>query len=135
MLNQIMGVLECEVCGSGLVLDESATIDDYSLMRNANSLNFTDKIDEIINKYLVYSCTVCKSKFKYTYKDLEKSLRKKITEKVLMLVVKGQIDTYFSFEDGFLVYCGKCKGLDGQGSCTKTIYKKCEIKRFPLNEL
>ena len=135
MIDQVTGLMRCELCGGNVILDKDATIDDYSIMLTANYLNIYEKIDDIVGKYLVYSCPSCEATFKYTYKDLERNLRKEITEKTLMLVVKGQIESNFKIEDKFLIYCGKCNGLDGFGSCTKTIFNKCEIKRFPLNEL
>jgi DNA-directed RNA polymerase subunit M/transcription elongation factor TFIIS len=135
MIDRIIGSMQCEICGGGIVLDEDATISDYSIMLADSHSNIYEKIEDIVGKYLVYSCSICGATFKYTYKDLERSFRKDITEKTLMLVVKGQIESNFNVKDKFLVYCGKCNGLDGFGSCTKTIFNKCEIKRFPLNEL
>lgn len=135
MLNNMIGMMMCDLCGSNIVIDESATLSDYAIMLSVNSSNITDKIDEILNKYLIYTCTSCGRSVKYSYKDLESNMRKQITKKVLMMIIKNQIDFNFEIQDKFLIYCGKCTGLDGIGSCTKSIYNKCDIKRFPINEL
>ena len=135
MIDQLVGAMKCELCGGPLEIDETVTINDYSIIISANETNVFDKVEDIVTKYLVYKCLNCGQTFKYTYKDLEKNIRKKITEKVLMLIVKGQIDASSCLQDKFLIYCGKCNGLDGLGSCTESIFNKCEINRFPINEL
>jgi len=135
MLDKLIDVVECEICSGVLELDTTATVDDYAVVTTTNARNLHDKIDEIINKYLVYKCSSCGQIYKYTYKDLEYLFRKNLTERMLLLVVRGHLLDAPSLQDKFFVYCGKCKGFDGLGSCPKTIYDKCEIKRFPINGL
>ncbi len=133
MLNNLIDKIECEVCGKTLELSKSDTIDDYAIAVTANNNNISEKIDEIISKYLVFKCQSCNSKYKYTYKDLERVLRKNLTQKMLVLVARGNITNNVAITDKLLFYCGKCNGVDGMGSCLKTTYNNCEIKRFPLN--
>ena len=135
MLDRLSDVLKCEVCTGELEVDTVATVDDYSVIMSTKVSNISDKLDEIIGRYLVYRCSSCGQIYKYTYKDLEYLLRKKLTERMLLLIVRGQIINSNSLQDKFLIYCGKCHGFDGQGSCTKSIFEKCGIKRFPANEL
>jgi hypothetical protein len=135
MLSSLIDKIDCEICGGELELSTSETIDDYTIVVTANTTNIFDKVDEIIGKYLVYKCHTCHAKYKYTYKDLEKALRKSLTQKMLMLVVRGDIINSNVLQDKFFFYCGKCNGYDGNGSCPKMVYNNCEIKRFPLNGL
>ncbi len=135
MIGTLSDVVKCEVCEGVLEFDQQATIKDYSLVVQTNVTNVFEKIDEIIGKYLVYVCSSCGQVYRYTYKDLEQKLRKNLTERLLMLIVRGEIIENPSLHDKYVVYCGKCGGYDGQGSCTKTIFNKCEIKRFPVYEL
>lgn len=134
MINGLSNKIECEICGGTLVFSPTLTVDDYSIAITASEINISDKVDEIIRKYLVYECLDCHAKYKFTYKELEKSLRKDLTQRVLMLVVKGSIANNNILQDKFFYYCGKCSGCDGNGSCPKTMYNNCDIKRFPLNE-
>jgi hypothetical protein len=134
MLNNLMDKIECEICEEILEFSASDTIDDYTIVLTADATNVFDKVEEIIGKYLVYICPTCHAKYKYTYKDLERVLRKNLTQKMLMLVVRGIIINNNVLQDKLLFYCGKCNGYDGKGGCPKTVYNKCEIKRFPTNE-
>ena len=133
MLNNLVDKIECEVCGAILELSKSDTIEDYAIAVTVNNDNIYKKIDEIISKYLVYKCSSCSTKYKYTYKDLEKVLRKELTQKMLVLIARGSMINSVAITDKSFFYCGKCNGTDGVGGCFKTIYNSCEIKRFPLN--
>lgn len=135
MLKNFVGVIKCEVCGGDLFLDFSSTMDDYSVTILPEVINMSDEIDEYIGKYLVYTCVSCNAFYKYTYKEIEYYLRKHLTERLLKLVIHGQILDTPSVLDKFFMYCGKCNGFDGKGNCPKTLFNKCKIKRFPCNEL
>lgn len=135
MYENLIGSINCELCGGILILDEGATVDDYSIVVSANIDNLFDKVENIIGKYLVYKCTICGAIYKYTYKDFEKALRKKMTERLLFSIAHGFIKNNIVLSDSYLYYCGKCSGFDGTGCCPKSIYDKCIIKRFPINGL
>lgn len=135
MLNNLKDKVDCEICGGKIELSELSTIDEYAIMITVNSSNIFSKIDEIIGRYLVYECVSCSAKYKYTYKDLEKVLRKNITQKMLIILARGGMLKNNAITDKLFFYCGKCNGFDGLGSCPKVVYNNCEIKRFPLNEL
>ena len=134
MINGLANKIDCEICGGTLMFSESSTVDDYAVTITVNASNIFDKVEEIIGKYLVYECRDCRAKYKYTYKELEKVLRKELTQRMLMLAAKNVVINNNILQDKFFFYCGKCGGCDGNGSCTKTAYNNCEIKRFPLNE-
>jgi len=131
-MNDLVDKIDCEICGGTLELSKSSTIDEYAIAVTLNA-NISQKIDEIIGRYLVYKCILCSATYKYTYKDLEKVLRKNLTQQMLILVARGNIINNYNMTDKLLFYCGKCNGIDGVGGCLKTVYNNCNIKRFPLN--
>ena len=135
MISTLSDVVKCEVCEGVLEFDQQSTLEDYSLVVQADVTNVFEKIEDIIGKYLVYVCSSCGQTYKYTYKDLESKLRKNLTELLFMLIVRGEMLENLSLHDKYIVYCGKCSGYDGSGGCPKTVFDKCEIKRFPVYEL
>lgn len=135
MLENLIGVTKCEICGGALKLDAKATVLDYAFVMDISANNIFDKIESIVGKYLVYSCMSCGYSYKYTYKELEKFLRKQLTEQFLLAVVHGDVRKNPALTDKYFVYCGKCSGYDGQGACPKTIFNNCKIKRFPTNDI
>ena len=135
MLDKFVGLLECELCKGALKIDIDGTVDDYIIYASINSHNIFDKITDIIGKYIVYKCQVCGQIHKYTHKDLEYIVRKKLTERCFLLLSRGAVSKINFSSSSFLIYCGKCGGMDGKGSCFKEVYNSCEIKRFPINVL
>jgi len=128
-------VIKCEVCQGLLMLSGQETIEDYARTLDVSSHDVVGRVEDILNSYLVYRCNTCGSLVKYTYKDLEKALRKALTAKLLMLSIKGEITHVKALSSKYLIYCGKCRGFDGKGCCPISVFEKCEIKRFPLDEL
>jgi len=124
--------IKCDDCGQQLELDPSSTMNDYLEYLPLNTINLSDSVDSIIGRYLVYKCSSCNSIYKFTYKEIEKELRKRITEKLLMLMARSVLTKNISLHDKFFIYCGKCGGVDGSGSCTISVFNNCDIKRFPL---
>lgn len=135
MLDRLSHEIKCEICGGELELSSEATINDYTIITGTNSNNIFNNLEELIGKYLVYKCTSCKFEYKYTYKELEKALRKNLTQKMLLSIAKGNNINMGVILDKFYIYCGKCNGFDGKGSCLRSIFNKCDIKRFPPYEL
>ncbi len=127
MLSSLIQHLNCEICGHELIYDPKATFGVYS-----NELeNVELEVNEIVGKFLIYECPKCKNIYRYTYKEIERTIRIETTKQILLLIASGQMKNMVSIMDGVLIYCGKCSGFDGNGSCTKKIYDKCEVKRFP----
>ena len=131
MLNSLIQHLTCEVCGHELIYDPKATFEVYHSELEFVVENIALKVDGIIGKFLIYECPKCKCTYKYTYKEIEKIIRIETTKQVLLSIARGRMKNMVGIMDGVLIYCGKCSGFDGNGSCTKKIYDKCEIKRFP----
>lgn len=130
MLKSLIQHLNCEGCGQALVYNPKATFDIYQHDLNATIENVNIKVEEIIGNFLVYDCPKCKSVYKYTYKEIEKAIRLETTKQVLLSIARGQMSNVLNIMDGVFVYCGKCSGFDGKGSCTRKIYEKCEVKSF-----
>jgi hypothetical protein len=135
MLTELTDKIHCEICDGNLKLNIEETMNDYAIAISLDITSVFDKIDAIIGKYLIFECVSCRAKYKYRYKDLERVLRKSITQKMLALELHNNVMDNNALHDKLFFYCGKCNGYDGAGSCPKSIYNKCEIKRFPLNEL
>lgn len=131
MFDSLIQHLNCEVCGHPLIYNADASLDIHSNELDMTLGNVESKIDEIISQFLVYECSICKKAYKYTYKDIEASIRTELIKKALLTIAMGQMKNMSYIMDGVLIYCGKCKGFDGNGSCTKKMYDACEIKRFP----
>lgn len=135
MFINFQDTIKCEVCGGPLDLDSEETVEDYAKLLDVDSYDVFGKVENILNNYLVYRCRLCRHTVKYTYKELEKELRKALTAKLLMMSIKGDITHVKALTNKYFIYCGKCNGFDGQGSCPMFVFEKCEIKRFPINEL
>jgi len=134
MFSKFSGEIKCEVCSGDLHFDYNSTTSDYQILMSVTNINVYDKIEEIIGKYLSYKCYNCGHIHRYTYKDIENIVRKKITERVLLHMVKDQVpDIKNIVIEKFFIYCGKCQGIDGTGRCTKSVFNNCSIKRFPIN--
>ena len=135
MISDFSELIRCELCQGVLEASQEDTIKDYAMIMNVDSVNIFDTVDALLNKHIVYVCVSCGNKVKYTYKDIEYIFRRTLTEKFLLLAVKDLIGDIQVLKDKYFIYCGKCQGFDGQGSCPKTMFEKCEIKRFPVNGL
>ena len=136
MFSKFTNEIKCEVCSGDLHFDYDSTVDDYQILMSSTTVDIYDKVDDIVGKYLVYKCYICGRIHKYTYKDIEKIVRRKITERVLLSMVKDQIPDISSVvNEKFFIYCGKCQGVDGTGCCTKNVFNNCVMKRFSINGL
>jgi len=127
--------IPCEICGKKLRFSPADTFhawQDSEIFR----LDDIDKlIDGIINDLLVLVCDQCEITYRYTFKELEKKFRKKLSDQMFTMIAMGDLPDPGSMKktDRLLVYCGKCNGHDGKGACPKMVYDKCELKRLPKN--
>lgn len=134
MFEQFNNEISCELCGRKVEFDYSASENEYKILLSTTTLNVLDKIDEVLNRYLVYRCYSCDQIYRYTYKDIERMIRKCFTEMALIYLIKDQMPNIAdTSKEKFLVYCGKCHGLDGRGCCTKSLFDNCKLKRFPID--
>lgn len=134
MLGRYEDVIKCDICDQPLQFDGDSTVEDYATLMTINENNIHDKVDDLLNDYLVYTCNNCGRKHKYTTKKVEFLLRKTLTKRALMILIKGLVSESEFITDSYFVYCGKCQGFDGKGGCPKSIHNICKIKRFPINE-
>ena len=134
MLEKYEAVLKCEICGGDLFFDGDSTVDEYTIYMSIDHKNVHEKVDELINDYLIYTCVKCHKRHKYSTKKVEYLLRKSLTQRALLLLIKDMVSPNALIFDKYLVYCGKCSGFDSKGSCPKSIFDPCQIKRFPINE-
>ena len=96
-------------------------------------LDDVDKlVDGIIGDYLVYRCEKCGAVESYTFKDIERMFRKEISKRVMDVKARGEmIETVLLSKKRIMIYCGKCNGFDGKGSCLLETFKNCKLKRLP----
>lgn len=132
MLRSLIKSLKCENCGGNLHLSESDTIISYKDTVDLSARNLIARVDDIIGRHLVFTCLGCGAEYRLTYSDVERALRREMTQKMLLLIVQNEMRSSSPMEPVF-VYCGKCTGYDGRGACPRSLYNKCEIKRFPVD--
>jgi len=138
MFDDMIRYLPCEACETGRL--HYSQKDTFEAWQDSNVFRLDDidkLIDGIISEILVLTCDTCNAKYRYTFKELEKIFRKKLSDRLLKMIAMGDIPDPGSFNptDRIMIYCGKCGGLDGKGTCPKIIYEKCELKRLPKWDL
>jgi len=132
MINDTLMRIECPFCKSGsMQYSQRLTFEEYAMPDSFVLDDIDNIVDGIINSYLVYVCHKCGAIEKYTYKELEKKERKRISQLVIDSVARGELAKNIAKKSKVLIYCGKCNGLDGKGSCLLETYKGCELKKFP----
>jgi len=131
MLDTIIKDVTCEACNNKLIFNYYETIDAFKDSADLTTTNIIDGVDSIVDKYLVFTCNGCDAKYRYTYKDIDKVVRYNIFKSLLLLLTQEQIKKNNKSSDCVMIYCGKCTGYDGQGSCLSNIFNKCDIKKFP----
>ncbi len=135
MLDTLINEITCDVCGDSIVFDKLATVAAYKETVDLNITDVLGSLDKIMEEYLVYTCTTCGTKYRYNYRTVEKILRRQLLEKLLLNDAKNYLSKSPLQLEKYLIYCGKCPGIDGSGRCTEAVFDKCKIKRFPINEL
>lgn len=126
--------IKCEICGKGyLINDTASTINAWLQPENFKLDNIDKIVDGIIGEVLCFNCSECKAELRYTYKELEKLYRKKLSDKLLTMLAKGEMADPGMVRKSakIFIYCGKCSGFDGKGTCPEFIYKECKLKRLP----
>ena len=137
MLQFILNGLKCDFCEKGnFTYNSSKTFEAYFIPESFALSEIDEIIDKHLNEYLVFECRICDSSVRYTFKEIEKKIRDDLYKKVIEMVAVREFKNAnaIGFANKTLVYCGKCNGIDGKGSCFIKIFKDCKLKRFP-NEL
>jgi hypothetical protein len=135
MFSEMIRYLPCSSCESGvLYYNQEETFEAWKHPEMFR-LEDVDKIkDGIVSDVLVMVCNQCGAQVRYTFKEIEKEVRKKLSKRLLTLLSKGYIQQMDSDKTNRVyVYCGKCTGYDGKGSCLKYIYDNCMLKKTPVS--
>jgi hypothetical protein len=135
MLDSLWSGLKCASCDIGaLEYSSKDTFEAYS----EKELFVLDDIETLIGgliaNFLIFKCGNCGTEYRYTYKDIDKIVRKDISNRVMTMYATGEIigaTTPSKELDRVFVYCGKCNGYDGKGSCLLKIFDECKLKRLP----
>lgn len=123
----------CDNCGSGLIIDDLATMEEY--LKDADYLvdNIGKIVESSLQQYLIYRCVNCESVYKFTYKEWEKLKRRLIAEEVMEIrkrhMFRNEINPNIINADNGIDFCGQCSGYFNDGSCLKDIVKQCTIRR------
>lgn len=134
MLQFMLDGLRCDFCEKGkLTYNPSKTFDAYFIPETFALSEISEIIDKSINEYLVFECRICDSNVRYTFKDIEKKIRDDLYEKVIDMVATKEFRDIgaINFANKTLIYCGKCNGIDGKGSCFIKIFEDCKLKELP----
>lgn len=126
--------LPCELCETGEIYYNQRETFEAWAQPEIFKLDDVDKlVDGIINEVLVFVCDNCEAQFRYTFKEVEKKFRKKLSDRLLTMIAMGDLPDPGSIRqvDRIMFYCGKCGGYDGKGSCPIIIHRDCTVKRFP----
>jgi hypothetical protein len=125
--------LKCDFCESiDIYYDPLETFNNYT-SDNFEITEIKTIINNPHNDYLVFRCRVCGAVIKYTFKDIEKNIKEYMYEIIVNLIAMKQFKNISSVEytKKVFVYCGKCKGWNGKGSCPVEIFDKCRLKKIP----
>lgn len=129
-------ILKCEYCEKGRLIHDMQTTANVWLQPEVFRIDDIDKIlDGIIGEFLVFNCSECGAEFRYTYKEIEKLYRKELSKRILTAMSVGDISDpgLVRNADRIFIYCGKCSGYDGKGSCPDIVYNDCKLKRLPCH--
>jgi len=134
MFRAITDSLKCDFCEVGMIYyDPSETLNSYFVPETFALSEIGNIIDKTINEYLVFKCGMCGGIEKYTFKDIEKKVRESMYEQVINTLAIKELRSSgaLNLVDKTLVFCDKCKGFDGKGSCPVRIFNECKLKRLP----
>jgi hypothetical protein len=126
--------LKCEACGEGFLrLDMMASVVELSPQATLTYEQMAEFIDKYMAAYMVFTCPFCGESFRYTEKEILGKYSETIKEYLFQQIVPNKVTDYIGAGmTKVLVYCGKCAGQDGKGSCAVEVLTKCDIKEFPV---
>jgi hypothetical protein len=134
MFDDMFRKFPCDFCDLGsLMYSQKETMESWQYAEIFR-LDDIDKLrDGIISEVLVFVCNHCGAEVRLTMKEVEKRMRKVLSDRILTMIARGDLPDPGTLRkiDRTLVYCGKCTGYDGKGSCPVKIYEDCKIKRLP----
>lgn len=129
--------LKCTQCETGILyLDTAESIDALSSDELIDYKHLKKYVLSEINSFYVYKCNECSAIVRYNIKDILQQQFDQLMEIVLERIMVNKIIE--SRQDKgeerrrILIYCGKCKGQDGRGSCMIDVFNRCDLKEFPI---
>lgn len=135
MLDKMLNRIDCPICGAeDLQYNPIKTMYSWSVPEVFKLEDVDKLVDGIISDVLIFECFHCKAEVRYTFKEIEKLHRKKLSDNLLTLLARDEIEVNPNAtkpSERVLIYCGKCSGFDGRGACPIFIHKDCKLKRFP----
>lgn len=127
--------LKCDQCETGILyLDVSESIDVLSSDELVEYKHIKKYVSSEINRFYVYKCDECGATFRYNIKNI---LRQQFGNLMEMVLEKAAVNRMLAAQQGkeykrILVYCGKCSGQDGRGSCMINVFNDCDLKELPI---
>lgn len=123
----------CENCDKYLEFDYNFTLQEYLSRINLLKGDIDDVLGESVESPLVYVCTNCEHKYRYTYKDVIEKIKLLLRWDIMNIKKADMLKKDISFElikPGCGVeYCGQCSGVDGKGNCSVDLIKQCTIRK------
>jgi hypothetical protein len=125
--------LKCQVCGGNLSFNMVDTVESYTDPDAYNVDDINDYAQQMTQEYTSFKCLGCNTNVRLTIREMEKMVRDAAIKMAVSLVSRETI----LGNDGLhpkrkvMVYCGKCNGFDGMGSCFIDTFEECNLKRFP----
>jgi len=132
MFGTLFNHVLCPVCEHKLFFSYEDSFKAYENSINLANATILEKTDLAMNEYFVFICNSCDSKYRYTYKDIYRVIRTSILKKLLCSKIQEQATALNANKDNVIIYCGKCSGYDGKGSCPRVMFVRCEIKKLPM---
>jgi len=127
--------LKCNLCETGILqLDVPESIDALSSDELLEYKHIKRYVASEINRFYIYKCDECGATYRYNLKSILQqqfdSLMEMVTERVMVsrMLESQQGKDY----KRILIYCGKCSGQDGRGSCMLGVFNACDMKEFPI---
>jgi len=127
--------LKCDQCETGILyLDVPESIDVLSSDELVEYKHIKRYVSSEINRFYVYKCDECGAIFRYNIKNI---LRQQFDNLIEMVLEKAVVNRMLNDRQNkeykrILVYCGKCSGQDGRGSCMIGVFNACDLKEFPI---
>lgn len=132
MFGEALSILCCPYCSSrSYVMDPASTFNAFSDPNVFKLENVEKLVDGCIAEYTVFTCLDCGASDKLTVRGIEKAVRKEITKRVLTVIASAEVFNSVPESQFAYIYCNKCPGFDGKGSCPLSMYENCDVKRFP----
>jgi len=127
--------LKCEVCNSDqMQLDNITQLENIPFDEISGYKEVERYVDNELSQLMVFRCMLCNNVVNYTIKDLLDIRRRQVKDYILEQLVAYRSFSFHADATAayVLIYCGRCHGQDGKGSCRVDFYNQCDIKEIPV---